>query len=471
MSDLKISDRICEGNVPSLERTRFFPRQLVTPDDLTQDQIYFRDKHRRHNRMLHGWGVVCGARVKGDKEKCQVVVEHGYILGPFGDEIVIPEDITFDVCKQDPDGNVYSACGEPSDPWCRDVRAERRPNQVYYLAVRYDECRSRPVSVKAGECGCSEPGCEYSRIRDSFAIQLLSELPESYRDFRQPNLAMALRCSTGRSCPPCPQEPWVILADLTMGADGSVEKIDCYAHRRYVISFADYYLVCHPGNKGLEQVGLPGAYAYRPMLVDVRAEAEKLTPSRLVSVRVASGEWATLPVHFNVQSGETVRSFLAREGDRPYYDTSTDETYTLRELYSLAGVRPDTELHSDQDALTPLEGLKLRVADLRVVSDGLAGLLDEDGLQHLEKNYLGAPEATPELSVVHLRGLSAASRLGKKIGRASIAEVAAQPLEDFVKSAVSGAPAREKAAIENQARELWNSANRVVRLGNTWKAG
>ena len=54
MSNLRISDRICEGNVPSLERTRFFPRQLVTPDDLTQDQIYFRDTHRRHNRMLHG---------------------------------------------------------------------------------------------------------------------------------------------------------------------------------------------------------------------------------------------------------------------------------------------------------------------------------------------------------------------------------------------------------------------------------
>ena len=31
----------CDGPV-SLERTRFFPRQLVGPDDLTQDQRYFR---------------------------------------------------------------------------------------------------------------------------------------------------------------------------------------------------------------------------------------------------------------------------------------------------------------------------------------------------------------------------------------------------------------------------------------------
>ena len=30
--------------VGSLERTRFYPRQLVGPEDLTQDQRYFRDK-------------------------------------------------------------------------------------------------------------------------------------------------------------------------------------------------------------------------------------------------------------------------------------------------------------------------------------------------------------------------------------------------------------------------------------------
>lgn len=468
VSDLAVTDRICEGNIPSLERTRFFPRQLVTPDDLTQDQIYFRDKHRRHNRMLHGWGVVCGARVKAGKERCQVVVEHGYILGPYGDEIVIPEDITFDVCKEDPDGNVFSACGEPSDPWCRDVRAERRPNQVYYLAVRYDECRTRPVTAHAAACGCSEPGCEYSRIRDSFSLKVLSELPNSHRDMQPPNLSQAFRCTQGRSCPPCPEEPWVILADLTLSADGSLEKIDCYAHRRYVISFAEFFYMCRPDYKMLEIGKVAG---YRAALVDVRAQAENLVAARAASVRLASGEWASLPAHFMVQPGETVSAFLAREGDRPYYDTSADETYTLSELYTLAGVRPDAVLHSEQDALAPLEGLKLRVTDLRVVSEGLTGLLDEAGVSSLQKNFLGAPEATAELPAANLRGLSPASRLGKKLAKTSIAEVAAQPVEDFVKNALAGAPAREKTALESQARELWNSANRVVRLGNTWKSG
>ena len=58
-----------------LERTRFFSRQLVAPEDLTQDQLYFREKSRRHNRMLHGWGIVCGACVKAGATPYEVVVE------------------------------------------------------------------------------------------------------------------------------------------------------------------------------------------------------------------------------------------------------------------------------------------------------------------------------------------------------------------------------------------------------------
>src|SRR6266545_4007546 len=46
-----------------LERPRYFPRQLITPDEPTLEAAYFRDRLRRHNIYLHGWGVVCGALV------------------------------------------------------------------------------------------------------------------------------------------------------------------------------------------------------------------------------------------------------------------------------------------------------------------------------------------------------------------------------------------------------------------------
>jgi hypothetical protein len=231
----------------ALERTRFFPRQLIGPDDLTQDQIYFREKLRRHNRMLHGWGVACGVGVRRGQTSCEVIVDPGYILGPFGDEIVIDQSTTFDVCQQS-SGQCMGCGGEQLDPWCADVRANCKAGMLY-LAVRYQECQARPVRASSCGCGCDDATCQYSRTRDSFTLTLLDALPAGYTSpMTVPGTGAIAPCSPGpisRPCPPCPSSPWVIIADLTVGSDCTVTAIDCFAHRRYVISWGNFYELCN----------------------------------------------------------------------------------------------------------------------------------------------------------------------------------------------------------------------------------
>jgi hypothetical protein len=232
------------ADIVSLERTRFFPRQLVGPDDLTQDQVYFREKQRRHNRLLHGWGIVCGAGVKSI-EGSVVEVSSGYVLGPFGDDIVIPEPVRFDVGTESAVGALD--CGDV-DPWCAD-RPQLREDQTGYLAVRYAERATRPVTVTACGCGCDESACEYSRTRDAFELAVLTELPPTYRRRKRPSLAVAFACAGEwrGPCPPCPDEPWVILADVTIS--GGDVTVDCSPHRRYVASFADFWFMCAGGDE------------------------------------------------------------------------------------------------------------------------------------------------------------------------------------------------------------------------------
>jgi hypothetical protein len=237
---------LCDND--GLERTRFFQRQLVTASDFTQDQAYFLEKLRRHNRLLHGWGVVCGVRCKRGQGDCEVVIEPGYILGPYGDEIVIDREVMIDVCKQDLDGNVAGPCGQPADPWCSNVRIDRRAGDKLYIAVRYAECHDRPVRVMPTGCGCDPQECEYSRIRDSYVFRVLNKLPATYSDpmpVLDPRSIWECR-DRGRPCPPCPTDPWVVLADVTLGADGKIAKLDCFAHRRYVVSLAEFYFLCRP---------------------------------------------------------------------------------------------------------------------------------------------------------------------------------------------------------------------------------
>src|SRR4029078_12939773 len=80
------------------ERPRYYARQLITADDLTLAQEYFRNKMRLHNRMRHGGGIVWGAQVclvpkaNGNEKKFEpwmVVVKPGYALDPCGNEINI----------------------------------------------------------------------------------------------------------------------------------------------------------------------------------------------------------------------------------------------------------------------------------------------------------------------------------------------------------------------------------------------
>ena len=177
MSDMSDLQCVCCGE--PIERLRYFPRQLLTADDMRAEQEYFREKARRHNRYLHGWGVVCGCTVEtvAGSRTPQVRVCPGYVVGPQGDEICIDRCVDVDLKT----GAAEQPCSVrwPCPP-VGDVPAVNDGRAIVYIAVRYAECFSRPVRVHPAGCGCDETGCEYSRVRDSFEIKVLWNLPESH---------------------------------------------------------------------------------------------------------------------------------------------------------------------------------------------------------------------------------------------------------------------------------------------------
>jgi hypothetical protein len=201
----------------TLERIRYFAGQLLGEADLTQEQLYFREKARRHNRMLHGWGIVCGLAVRPGPASHELTVEPGHALDPNGDEIVVADDVIVDLRSEDDDGNAVSPCPQPER---KRVRRKRSPNQHLYLAIRYAECATRPVP--AGE------SVEYSRMRESFAMKLLARLPPSYRRSRPPVKPES------HPCPDSPAEPWVILAEVALDSNLEVSHVDCHSHERRV---------------------------------------------------------------------------------------------------------------------------------------------------------------------------------------------------------------------------------------------
>jgi len=79
-------------NFAHLSRPHYFSGKLLTDQDLNQEQTYFIEKFKRHNRSLHGFGVVFGLKVSTDAGK--VKIGAGMALDCEGNEIIIPSDQT-----------------------------------------------------------------------------------------------------------------------------------------------------------------------------------------------------------------------------------------------------------------------------------------------------------------------------------------------------------------------------------------
>ncbi|MEO5817972.1 MAG: hypothetical protein ABIT20_22075 [Gemmatimonadaceae bacterium] len=470
------------GDLRGLERTRFFSRQIVTPDDLTQDQIYFREKSKRHNRMMHGWGVVCGACVRPGTTDCEVIIEPGYIMGPFGDEIVIDHDTVIDICKLGT-GEQDGCCGDELDPWCSDTKGKCARGTLY-LAVKYSECKSRPVRGGGGcGCGCDEGDCEFSRIRDSYTIKLLRDLPAGYTTpMTAPSFAMIDPCRrprNARGCPPCPDDPWVILADISVDDNCKVRNVNCFTHRRYVVSFAELFFACSGGatapgaTLGAKLTTTAVTDAMRMMsmmsgttnLVDTAGSLSGQAPRAMVTLSRADGSTTMLPAFFTVESGSTVADLLEREGDRAYYDPATDRTFTLREIYKAAGVTGSSRLAGTVAALSPLEGRVFdslapavvgttgNAKDVAAVRDRLRDTIDAAALAGVETD-----DDAAALPATSLAGVSKTSALGKRLAKLSIADVGAMTNDAFVAHATKGATTRQKKQIADQAADVWTRA-------------
>ena len=205
-----------------VERVRYFPRQLLTADDMRLEQEYFREKQRRHNRFLHGWGVVCGLEVKLETTgPLAVRICPGYALGPCGDEIYVPASVPFDLaeCVRKPPA--------PCSPLSGAELASIDAPKIIVVSIRYAECPTRPLRTLPAGCGCDDTSCEYSRIRDGFEISCRPQ-DDKTTAADEPTIC-EIEKDRNKNLPPWPQapaSPWVDLAAVTLDAGDDAFALD-----------------------------------------------------------------------------------------------------------------------------------------------------------------------------------------------------------------------------------------------------
>jgi hypothetical protein len=156
-----------------LERNRYFTGKFMTARDFAGEQEYFLSRHREHNRLLHGWGVVCGLRIlRHSNPECArrwVVVRAGVAIDCRGRELVLCKDTPLELPL-------------PLEPWEEEERAQQEGAEdkdekilkpPFLIALRYEEEEIEPVPALFNEGACDPARREANRIRETARLVFL----------------------------------------------------------------------------------------------------------------------------------------------------------------------------------------------------------------------------------------------------------------------------------------------------------
>jgi hypothetical protein len=144
------------GGLECLCRPQFRAGQVLTESDLNCLEQYVIRKQQRHNRYLHGTGVVCGMQVLCHACPGWVTVTSGFAIGPCGEEIAIPCDHQLNVCQLIRDCRTALwknwSC-EPFAAPCGPTGDSSEVEESWYVTVRYDEAETRGRTSECDPCG------------------------------------------------------------------------------------------------------------------------------------------------------------------------------------------------------------------------------------------------------------------------------------------------------------------------------
>jgi len=130
-----------------LQRVRYFTGQVLGEDDFNTEQNYFIQKHRLHNRHLHGWGVVNGLEVSVDKSNV-VHVSPGIAIDCAGNELLL--------CSP------------------RELAAPRKASECYVF-VEYRETVINSVPGAPGTAGSADSMIINSRVQEDCRVYIAND--------------------------------------------------------------------------------------------------------------------------------------------------------------------------------------------------------------------------------------------------------------------------------------------------------
>lgn len=240
------SPQSCDCNVckvPYFERNNYYHGKTLAARDFQAEQHYFNEKRWLINRMVLGWGIVCGLEVC--LENGCLVVKPGLALDCCGRELLVCDRAALHTSKFAEPFDVEPSGSSSRSSYGSSYGADE-PKR-WALCLEYRECKTESVKVSSS---CQEKErSEYNRIRDQYQLSIRpwdDACPEDHSEDCCPYQALGRKtpihqalAERSRQCPKCKDCECVLLATGTITTKpGQTPEIsldeDYWKYRRVV---------------------------------------------------------------------------------------------------------------------------------------------------------------------------------------------------------------------------------------------
>lgn len=203
---------------------------------------YLNSKRWLINRLVLGYGVVCGLDVKCGPEDDSIIITQGCAIDKWGREVVVPNETKpiaippelLPPPSKPPDYEDKNYQGEQGSRDQKDDESSRhwedkKKQEDVWIKVMlcYHECEGDPVPVMAGDC-CGTEVCAPSTIREQYRITFREGRSKpintncAITDFvprEKIDYPSIVRWVTD-GCPELPENPCITLANIRVSGGG-----------------------------------------------------------------------------------------------------------------------------------------------------------------------------------------------------------------------------------------------------------
>lgn len=211
------------ADVQTFVRNRYFYGKLLDVSHFESEQAYFNGKRWLLNRLVTGYGVICGLDVRLTEDLKQIWVEPGVAIDKVGHEIIVPA----------PSKKYSIPVPEPRDAPSADAKKggddddDDDDDNIASVWICYHECAGDPEPILAGDCDTPAP-CSSGSIRERYSIEirpcraprpdLICQVPEVFAGGRLNYKELAAFVTS--CCPEVPADICIPLANIRLSHSG-----------------------------------------------------------------------------------------------------------------------------------------------------------------------------------------------------------------------------------------------------------